>query len=154
MRSSVTVSMGDERKGVLRVMFRVTLHVSVSNQIGSAASCSLGLERHDRSGEADVAGKHEEVVVGETTVPLRVHQLAQSETISSGVLLEQGQSVGGAHGGFLTSGRSRRASVGVSVDDGTWHGGRLIEEDTDDKLQMDGRLKMVGGEPDRWISST
>lgn len=79
----------------------------------------LGLQRNDGSGERDVSREHQEVVVSETTVPSRVHELVQGETIASRVLFEEGKSIGGGgeRGG---SGGSDRG-VDITVDDGAWH---------------------------------
>ena len=69
---SVTVSMGDETKGVLRVMRLVTWE-----------------SKDDLGGrEANVAREDEEVIVGQAAVLDGVHELVKIEAIEGLVLLE------------------------------------------------------------------
>ena len=62
---------------------------------GSLESDSLGngrLKRDNGGREADVAGKKQEIVVGEPTADFGVHEIFDAETIALFVLVEEGGS--------------------------------------------------------------
>lgn len=64
---------------------------------GSLESDALGdrsIERHRRGSEANVAGKQQEVVVGETAVLGSIHELVEIESIVALVLLEDVEGCG------------------------------------------------------------
>jgi hypothetical protein len=86
--ASVTVSMGEERKGVFKTIFRVTRD---SKETTEACEVSVALlpPRRDRTDlEVDVSWKHQEVVVRQTTVVPRVHELGKRQAIPPGVLVQ------------------------------------------------------------------
>lgn len=78
-RSSVTVSIGEERKGVLRTMFLVALcihsHQHKISIISSTEKDPLRLQRDVRCGEVNVSRKDQEVIISQTTILPGVHEL-------------------------------------------------------------------------------
>lgn len=78
------------------------------------------LEGDNGSGERYMPREHQEIIVSQSTIPPRVHELVKSETISPSVLFEEGESFswGSEGGGSRWSGGGR---VDITVDDGAWH---------------------------------
>lgn len=93
------------------------------------ALCDGGIKRHLRGRKADVAGQQQEVIVGQTAVLGRVHELVEVEAIlglvlvqhveSRGVVEDLGVAAGDGHGGGtrrtgeVEDGRVDRASYGL-----------------------------------------
>ncbi len=86
----MTVSIGEETRGVLRLIRLVT---GVSRATSEAAKPGMRGQRATLrpwwSGSTDVAGEHEEVIVCQAAVDLGVQQCFRVETISIQVAIAE-----------------------------------------------------------------
>lgn len=90
MLCSVTVSIGDERRGVLREMRLVTGEsrvTSLAEKPGFTSKLAEQCARAHSAAHTNVTGEDEEVVVGQTAVGLGVKERLDVDAIALGVLI-------------------------------------------------------------------
>jgi hypothetical protein len=90
MLCSVTVSIGEETKGVLRVMRLVTAVSRVTSEAGKPEDRTIRrcvLEGRNLRRHTNVARQDEEVIVGQTTVLLGVDECLDVDSIALGVVV-------------------------------------------------------------------
>ena len=82
--------MGEERRGVFKVMRFVTGVARLTAEAGKPRGISLSCSRLEiRLGHTDIAGENEEVIVSEAPILPRVYQLLHIKSVTRGIIMLQ-----------------------------------------------------------------